>query len=515
MVFGTERYESLRYVGKAYEFTHPDRLAAIARVHGLAAPDVETARVLELGCGDGMNLLAMAYTLPRARFVAIDACAAPLEVSRRAAVELGVHNLELRAQDIESIVPSHESFDYVIAHGVISWVPDATKRALMRLIGRVLSPEGVAMVSHNTLPGWRFRLIARDVIRAVLGESPRPDQLGEARRAVRTFADNLAGAGLYGAVMDELATLVEGSIDMSIYHDILSPNLDPMDFRTFAALYDEAGLQYVGDAVWADSVWSGYPPAFRALLEPVRERAVEREQLVDVMRNSLFRRSVLCRAQRRIVWDPGFAELRDLFVVLAGRFAGGGRDADTYRTFADEPILVSDPAAQRALAIVRDEAPRAVSMATLVERIGAESEAARDALARLVLQAWAGTLVELLPRARPAVAAPGPRPESFGVARWQARSGAESVINTCHEQIGIGPVDRALLEVCDGRKSPEEVVDALVALAATGAFRVVVDEVPTTDPALQRVAIAARLERRLAELGSVGLLEIAHRDGAT
>ena len=54
-------YEDVAYVGRPNHHSHPDRLAAIATLFGLAPPDVASARILEVGCGDGANLVPIGY----------------------------------------------------------------------------------------------------------------------------------------------------------------------------------------------------------------------------------------------------------------------------------------------------------------------------------------------------------------------------------------------------------------------------------------------------------------------
>ena len=57
-------YDEVRYSNYPYAQTHPDRLATVAALHGLSTPDPATARVLEIGCGAGGNLIAMATASP-------------------------------------------------------------------------------------------------------------------------------------------------------------------------------------------------------------------------------------------------------------------------------------------------------------------------------------------------------------------------------------------------------------------------------------------------------------------
>ena len=68
----TNAYDVMAYPSGVFATTHPDHLATIARLHGLNPPPPETARVLEIGGGDGMNLIAMAAAYPDARFRSFD-----------------------------------------------------------------------------------------------------------------------------------------------------------------------------------------------------------------------------------------------------------------------------------------------------------------------------------------------------------------------------------------------------------------------------------------------------------
>jgi len=61
-------YDALPYEGFAYAQTHPAHLYSVASLFGLNPPDFKKARVLELGCGGGDNLLPLALTYPKSIF---------------------------------------------------------------------------------------------------------------------------------------------------------------------------------------------------------------------------------------------------------------------------------------------------------------------------------------------------------------------------------------------------------------------------------------------------------------
>jgi SAM-dependent methyltransferase len=149
-------YDSVPYPGHVHTHTHPNRIAAIARLFGINAPPVSTARVLEIGCGDGGNLISIAYTLPRSQSVGLDLAASAVERGRQRVAALALTNCDLLVADLATAGRSLGEFDYVIAHGVYSWVPPPLRESLLRLVSDALAPTGVAFISYNVFPGWRI-----------------------------------------------------------------------------------------------------------------------------------------------------------------------------------------------------------------------------------------------------------------------------------------------------------------------------------------------------------------------
>jgi SAM-dependent methyltransferase len=145
--------------------THPARLGALGRLLGIAARDLAGARVLELGCGNGRNIIPLAEANPSTRFIGVDRATDLIEAGRRECAELGIENVELIAADIANYNPPAGEMDYVLCHGVYSWVSEVLQRRILDVIKKALAPNGIAVVSYNTLPGWHQRGVVRDIIR--------------------------------------------------------------------------------------------------------------------------------------------------------------------------------------------------------------------------------------------------------------------------------------------------------------------------------------------------------------
>src|SRR3954464_2394603 len=121
-------YDDVPYPSIPYPQTHPDRLATLATLFGMRPAPVERCRVLELGCGDGSNLVPMALVLPESRFLGLDLAGEPIRRGRATIDALGLRNVELRQEDLRAFAggadAEQESFDFIVAHGVYSWVPE-------------------------------------------------------------------------------------------------------------------------------------------------------------------------------------------------------------------------------------------------------------------------------------------------------------------------------------------------------------------------------------------------------
>jgi SAM-dependent methyltransferase len=174
-------YEEVPFDSGPVTNSHPDALATVATLYGMTPPPLDGCRVLELGCSTGGNLLSMALSLPDSTFVGIDLAPRQITQARALAATLGLTNVDLRAMSIADVDDDLGMFDYIVCHGVYSWVPEPIREAILRVCSRNLAPNGVAFVSYNTFPGWHARAMVREMI--VFHDDPtRPPMERVARR---------------------------------------------------------------------------------------------------------------------------------------------------------------------------------------------------------------------------------------------------------------------------------------------------------------------------------------------
>ncbi|MEW6427676.1 MAG: methyltransferase domain-containing protein [Thermodesulfobacteriota bacterium] len=99
------------------------------------------ARVLDLGCGSGLDsLIAAKKTGPAGQVVGVDFSGEMLARARTAAAEAAIANAVFRQGDAEGISEDDGSFDIVLANGIFNLNP--ARERVIREIARVLRPGG-------------------------------------------------------------------------------------------------------------------------------------------------------------------------------------------------------------------------------------------------------------------------------------------------------------------------------------------------------------------------------------
>ncbi len=157
-------YDEFPYQSVPLRQTHPDHLATVASLFGFDAADVGRARVLEIGCGSGGNLIPLAASYPDSTFVGIDLSAVQIAHGAAEIEALGLLNIRLQAMDVMAFDEAQGAFDYIIAHGIYSWVPAPVQDRILALCASLLAANGIAFVSYNTLPGWRMLSTVREAM---------------------------------------------------------------------------------------------------------------------------------------------------------------------------------------------------------------------------------------------------------------------------------------------------------------------------------------------------------------
>jgi len=460
-----ESYEAVPYPGHAYQQTHPDHLAAIATLFGASPAAVDRCRVLEIGCGDAVNLLAMAITLPNTRFVGLDLSAAAIARGRQYASQLNIGNLDLMHADLCDLQPEAGTFDYIIAHGLYSWVPSAVRDRLMAIVSRHLAREGVAFISYNVYPGAYARRMLREMmlyhVEAIADPDGRVEQaLAFANAIARATPDDDETKAVLGPAIRRLA----GLDPAALVHDDLADVNDPVYFHEFARHAETHGLQFLAEADLFEMADEAVPDDLKTPMRRLAEAGdvVRREQLLDFFKGRQFRQTLVCHSERRLDAAGAPARVRRLRVSAPLTPASSGDDdvsPDTvrYTTSRGSSVATSDPLAKAALAALVERYPERLEFDALLAEARDRAHGAYDAgddehLARVLWTCGAAGIVSFHTVPAPLVRVPGPRPEAAALARLQVREHPD-VSSLVHRTVRIAdPEARALLPLLDGTR---------------------------------------------------------------
>jgi methyltransferase-like protein/SAM-dependent methyltransferase len=522
-------YDAVPYSSYPYPQSTPDRMATIARVTGLRTAELRTARVLELGCAGGGNLIPLAASFPEAHFTGIDLSARQLASARAEADAIGLGNIRWIHADLASSPVVTGEFDYVIAHGLYSWIPDRAREGLWSLLSRHLAPNGVAYVSYNTYPGWRMRGMVRDMMKYRIRRVASPaERVDKARRLLDFLVRAVPREdNAYGMLLAaELETLRDKE-DAYLLHDHLEEVNEPVYFHEFVERAAAHGLSYLAEAEYRMTATGNLPPAVESLIGGVAENVVEVEQYMDFVRNRMFRQTILCRTEvvpdrRR---DP--RRIEGLWVGATSRLDGEMGDIDNGQTVRFEgPTAVmttNDRVVKGAMLHLAQQWPARVAFGDLlaaalsrgradpvVSHAGASSAEGRR-LAESLLMGHSTGQVELstVPCGylSPATVTEEAltKLNTSRYARWQAEHN-DYVTNGRHEVVELTDFQKSLIGLLDGTRDRAGVLETLGALLEAGTIGVHQDgrRLPPGPSATE--ALRSELDRQLVSLARQALL---------
>ena len=232
-------YDDIPYESHPFAQSHPNRLFAIGTLFGLKPTPVQKCRVLELGCAAGGNLIPMADYLPESQFVGVDNSARQIRDGLDTVKQLGLENVILQHASILDVDAAYGKFDYIVCHGVFSWVPEKVRRKILEICGTQLTPNGIAYVSYNTYPGWHMRGMIRDMMRyhAARFEAPK-DRIQQARALLKFLTQSVYRGN--PRLPELMGTLIQ-NID-----PILSGKLDPVQIPPRVSQAATAAAEFTG-----------------------------------------------------------------------------------------------------------------------------------------------------------------------------------------------------------------------------------------------------------------------------
>ena len=298
-------YDELTYKSAAFAQSSPYKLEACATLLGINPPPCKNAKVLEIGCSFGGNLIPFAVNNENARVVGIDLSGEQIRRGKEIVKEIGLSNLELIHGDICEF-KSDEKFDYIIAHGVFSWVPDFVKDAILRVVRENLSQNGVAFISYNVYPGWKVKDIIRDImLLAAKDKDSTEERLKAAREALLVYKDFLLTKDneyyekkIPAKMLMHWVEEVLSKSDFYIAHEFLEDINDPFYFKDFNSMLVKSGLTYLCEYTLEDIFVPdlGISRVDDYKNDKFKDR-IDLEQFMDIVNNKVFRQSLIVHSE--------------------------------------------------------------------------------------------------------------------------------------------------------------------------------------------------------------------------
>jgi methyltransferase-like protein/protein-L-isoaspartate O-methyltransferase len=464
-------YDAVSYPGHVYEHTHPNRLATLAKLYGMDPTPVAHCRVLELGCGAGSNLLPMAFQYPRSEFVGIDLSGLTVQRGMRNVQALGLKNIKLLHHDIMDVDASFGQFDYIVAHGVYSWVPPAVRNHMMNVFKQNLSANGVCYVSYNAHPYSHTRNLARDMmIYHTRHLTDAKHKTSQAVAIMKFLSDASDARSVHGAIMRDQYKRVSEMPEEVLFHDDLNEVATAFLLHDLVDEAGKHGLQYLSDAEFSRRNIADYPDQVRATLERFPETEfVAREQYQDFIDGNGFRRSLLCHDNLRLrrTIDATFVTR---FYLLCGlhpvdpKYCLTDNSRMQFQTQKGATLTVNEPLLKAAHLCLGEVWPEALTFEELLRRSQEllQDRKAADQDAQMLMEAMyvltfsgAAVFTAWPPIVTTEISS---RPEVSALVRQQAQS-SPIVTNQLHQAVRLEDEKvRRFVQLLDGTRT----VDAIV-----------------------------------------------------
>lgn len=458
-----DSYEEVLYPGYSFTMSHPDRLAAQAILFGMTPAPLATCRVLELGCGDGANLIPVAFGLPQSRCLGIDLAARPIAAGQALIEATNLKNITLRQMNMLDVTPALGEFDYIIAHGIYSWVPPIVRDKLLAVCSENLAPNGVAYVSYNAYPGSHIRQMIRRMMLYHAGNVSDPvERVQTGMGLIQGLLESAKEPDVIIPILKPEFERMRKVAPEALFHDDFAEYNDPVYFYEFMDQAGRHGLKYLAEADLA-----AMHVTHAALIDgdalDEKQDVVACEQILDfrVLRN--FRATLLCHQEAHTLRTPRLENLRRLYISAQVKAdaasADQGEKGVTFRKVDPRlslKVTTNHPLTKAALRYLGARWPERVPFDELSSAAFAESgwtpaEGELMPLENMILKMHIGKIADLSAHQTAAVAAVSERPVASALARTLLRE-RDYAPSLNHNNLQVDAVLGALIQLLDGTR---------------------------------------------------------------
>ena len=466
-------YDEVPYSVGAFPQTRPDRLAVVASLFGMNPAHPSRCRVLELGCAAGGNILPMALADQDTQFVGIDLSERQIADASATARQLELKNVDFRAVSITDVGEDFGQFDYILCHGVYSWVPPEVQQKILEICSKRLAPQGVAYVSYNCYPGWHTRGAIREMLWYHTERIADPTTKVRAARGLVAFLAKFApkSDGAYGALIHQELAILLATPDTYLLHEHLEEFNEPLYFHQFMNRAAEKGLQYLGESQISSMVAGRFGADVEKILREISPDLLHMEQYMDFLRNRMFRQTLLVHDSIKLDYALRPEPVREFFISTSAKpvpKAEPAADGTEEFKAGKATLATPDPVMRAAMHCLAESTPTPLRFDELLAaaraRLGRAAEEgppeeARQLAVRL-LNCHVSNMVEFSMSAPPFVRELSERPLASPYARLRAKEGGR-IVNLRLESITLAEPSRLVLQHLDGRHDRRDLIEMI------------------------------------------------------
>lgn len=478
-------YDEIPYPSYAFAQSHPDSLATLASLFGMSPTPPAQARVLEVGCASGGNLIPMAALHPGASFLGFDLSQRQVDEANRQAAQLGLTNIRFECRNILDPTEDLGTFDYIITHGVFSWVPKVVQEGIFALCRAHLSPQGVAYISYNTFPGWQLHGVARELMMYFAEDEETPlARVARARGWLELLARSVPqGNAAYHGMLNQLVQTLEGHNNAYVLHEFLEEVNEPTRFVDFMERAHGHGLQYLGESGLTPMLDQFYAPEVSKKLREWSSNIFELEQYMDFLRARTFRQTLLVHQSVELQRDLTTFHPQDMWLSSQATVKAAPEKIDNiegaiFRTERENvEITLYDPLAKALMLELTDCWPETIPFEEAFQRAltrvwpGDDRPTdpewlahARKQLGVGLLSCFTIDLVEMNANRLPCVSTVSESPEVWRYTRHIANTSSR-LTNVRHQTVDVDPFDQQLAILTDGTRTAEDLFQHFESIA--------------------------------------------------
>lgn len=482
-------YDEVPYHSYPYPQSQPDHLRVMGMLFGMNPPELKKARVLELGCAEGGNIVPHAVNYPNSEFIGVDLSKVQIDAGLQHVKSLGVKNIQLKHASIMDInEKEYGKFDYIICHGVISWVPKEVREKILDIASKQLTPNGIAYISYNTLPGWNTVRTIRDMM-LYHGEGFKTPQekVNQARLLLKFVKDSLEGQNSpYANFMTQEFELLSKQSDHYLRHDHLEEDNKQFYFSEFMKEAASRGMQYLSDTSIASMYVGNMPKVAAEKLQTIND-IVRTEQYMDYITNRRFRSTLLChqsvKLNRNLNADI-IKKFRMSFNVAPDQDEAQ-KDLNNndimkfyYNNNKENFISSSSPSLKSVLMVFSENQNIPLSFDEIVDMANKKLQGNhKDAIAKellanamqLVIKGYMNLSLFAYDKQKVDLS----KPKVTKLAYYQATNTPNTwVTNLMHNAVGVNAFDKFAIKYMDGKHTQAQIVDQLVSDIDSGAITI-------------------------------------------